>query len=300
MRWNWPRTGGDADAGPGDLDVRLPPDLGRPAAGDPPASADAEESRGSGALRDAPPWRHAIAEPSRFVGLVWVAAWPLLRSRTMLATLGSLLVVDAVLLYLHVVGEMTRFGWIDSAFADHAFSLEVEGGYAESFEYAKLAACAVALAGCWSRSRQPIYAALAVVFGIALVDNALGLHERFGHLASGALQPTEALFAGAPVALGELGFFAIEGAVVLTLLLLGLRRSTGRHRLLGIAFLLLLLALGGFGVGVDLLHAIVAQMRYALDRIFTVIEDGGELVLLSVTCALALATFAHVRGAPER
>jgi hypothetical protein len=65
--------------------------------------------------------------------------------------------------------------------------------------------------------------------------------------------------------------------------------------MLGLAFILLLLALGAFGAGVDLLHTILREVRYSLDLIFTVIEDSGELVILSFACALALTTYIYLQ-----
>ena len=58
---------------------------------------------------------------------------------------------------------------------------------------------------------------------------------------------------------------------------------------MGLIFVALLAALGAVGVGLDLVHAALGGIRRALDRLFGTAEDGGELLLLSLACAFAVA-----------
>ena len=219
---------------------------------------------------------------------------PVLRTRPALVALGLLLALDAGFLLVHAAHLLaTHYGVEGSVVSDARFSLEWDGGYAERFEYGKTAACVLALGGCWALTRQPVYAALAAVFGLALADNALELHETWGAALSDLLRGTGA-FPRVPNELGELAVFAAEGAAAFALLLLGFRRSAARHRELGLAFVLLLLVLAGFSVGMDLLHAVLRRVVRGLDRILGTVEDGGEFAILSATCALSVALCARL------
>lgn len=221
---------------------------------------------------------------------------PVLLSRDGLVLLGLLLAIDAAFLFMHVAHLQARRVWAtETFFFDNSFSIEQDGGHSESFELLKTLACAFALAGCWVRTRQPIYLALSVVFAYLFVDNALMVHETVGEGTAVLFSPAARLFDTAPAALGEVAFLGLVGLVVLGLVALALPRSTARHRLFGLAFVLLLLALGGFGVGVDLLHAVAtAYSHRVVNWGFGVVEDGGELAILSVACALSLTLYAHL------
>jgi len=220
---------------------------------------------------------------------------PVIASRTMLVALAAFLAVDLALLALHVAYVLVTLLGIESAFRDDRFSISEERSYGEMFEYAKTAVAALALSGCWARTRQPVYAALAVLFLVVLLDNAFELHERAGSLLSARFGGTRALFDYAPQAFGELAYFGLAALAVGGLLLAALPRTAAEHRLAALAFLLLLGALAVFGVGVDLAHAAVNDRSRRLSALFGFIEDGGELVILSAVGALSLALFRHLR-----
>lgn len=219
----------------------------------------------------------------------------LLRSRLMLGLAGVLILVDVGFLAAHAGQVLAEWqGRIGPGEA--RFSIESEGGPSEIYEGVKALACVVALGLAARRVGEPIYTALAAAFALALADNALALHERWG----GMVAPLLPLGPGAAVPVGELSFFLAAGLVILLALGVGFRRSTARHRRLGLPFLGLLLALGGFAVLVDLVHAAVAGQRRAFDRLFGVVEDGGEMMVLSLACALAITLLAALRASSRR
>ena len=229
---------------------------------------------------------------------------PILSSRTMVLLLGLLLSIDVMFMLMHIAHLQARRLWTPgSIFFDYAFSIEEDGGYSERFEYLKTLICIMALAGCWFRTRQPIYLALSAIFGFILLDNTFMLHETLGESASARVSPSIRLSESAPFALGEVAFFAIAGTVMLGILAFALMRSAARHRLFGFVFLLLLLGLAGFGVVVDLLHAATAESHRAVNWFFGLVEDGGELAMLSLACALSCALYAQLaagRQPPHR
>lgn len=217
---------------------------------------------------------------------------PVVSSRAMLWSLAALVAVDLAFVLMHVANLLSEHVPLAAGFGDANFNIETDGGYSEHFEYAKTSACVLALLGCWAWTRQPIYASLAAVFAFVLVDNALQAHEALGASASALLQPARRLFENAPQALGEVAAYALLGPLVLGLIGLGAALSAARHRLHGLAFMLVLGALSVFGVGVDLLHAASWRLHRAVPTAFGLVEDGGELVILSVGCAFSIAVLA--------
>lgn len=223
---------------------------------------------------------------------------PLLSSRAMVASLALLLLLDLVFFLMHFAHlAALRYG-LQSVFQDPRFSIETERGFPEHFEYAKTLLCVLALLGCWTRTRQPIYAAVAFAFGFVLADNALEIHEHLGVAAIPLFMPAARVFETAPQAIGEAAVYAIAAVVIFGLIALAHRRTEAKHRHRALAFVLLLGALGAFGAGVDLVHAAVGHAHNELDLAFGLLEDGGELTILSVICALSLATY--VKLAAER
>ena len=115
----------------------------------------------------------------------------------------------------------------------------------------------------------------------------------------------EAADAGTPVVLNPAAFthysYALRDACAQLTAPLVEVHITNPHtreefRARGAVFLFLLLLLGGFGVGVDLVHAMLfdlvpvdswTMMGGPLDKILSFVEDGGELVILTLTCALS-------------
>ena len=222
----------------------------------------------------------------------------LVRSRGTLGVLLAMLAVDAGFLGLHAAHVLAEWrGAVPPGGA--SFSIEMEGGPSEIYEAAKAGSCVVALVICARRAAAPLYAALAAAFALAMADNVLGLHESSGEALAPALAAAGALFEAAPQALGELAFFSMAGMSILAVLRAGFRHSRGVHRRLGIAFLLLLAALGAFAVGLDLLHAAVGGERRAVDRLFGAVEDGGELVVLSLAAALSTGLVALLPRRPR-
>jgi hypothetical protein len=236
------------------------------------------------------------ATPARR-NVVW---WSLLReagtelrlltgARAFLGILAALLAVDAALVLLHVLHELQDMGVIDGGAWLHSRSLLLseERGYGEIWGYAKaLAATAGLLALCW-RSRAPVFGALAFTFALIVLDDSLMIHEVFGHrLATGlALDPSFGLRAQD---LGELSVWAMLGVAVVAALAVGFRCSNRRARATAAIFFGLLAALVFVAVGIDMLNIALHDAFPGAHRLWPLAEEGGELVVLSLTCAAAV------------
>lgn len=212
----------------------------------------------------------------------------------MVASLALLLLLDLIFFLMHFAHlAAVRYG-LQSVFQDPRFSIEMERGFSERFEYAKTLICVFALLGCWTQTRQPIYAAVAFAFGFVFADNAFEIHEHLGVAAMPLFMPAARVFETAPQAIGEVAVHAVAAVVIFGLIALAYRRTEAKHRYHALAFVLLLGALGAFGAGVDLVHAAVGHTHNELDLAFGLLEDGGELTILSAICALSLAAYAKL------
>ena len=118
---------------------------------------------------------------------------------------------------------------------------------------------------------------------VLLIDDALALHESIGSLVTSVL-PLPSIRSMQPEQAGELLFFAVVG-VLFVAALAGLHRAdpAARGFTMGLAPAFAFLVF--FGAGVDMVHSLVADrdLRYAVG----VIEDGGEMLAMSLLVALA-------------
>ena len=184
-----------------------------------------------------------------------------------------LLAIDLVF----IGGHLLRWG--------EAWRLDVDGGWGEQWGYLKEAVIAVALLVAFTRSRQPIYAAWAAVFAYVLGDDALMIHERGGK-ALANLFDFQPMFGLRFNDWGELLVSAAAGLLLLASGWLAFRRSDPTARSNSKVLLVLFAVLVFFGVVVDMAHIALASAGFHVRML--VLEDGGELIALSLTAAYAL------------
>ena len=192
-----------------------------------------------------------------------------------------------MLLLLFLLADLFFFG-LHFAFelritTDPVFSLEGDRIAGEFWQYIKEYWIVVAMTFLFYRREwQPIYAAWALAFSYILADDSLQLHEKAGAKLAAVLNlPGFAHML--PRELGQALFVGFCGVVLLLAISLFYRRANPQARQLTriVVFGLLLVAV--FAVGGDLLHAMTAS-----DALI-VVEEGGELLVMSVLCALLLS-----------
>jgi hypothetical protein len=162
------------------------------------------------------------------------------------------------------------------------YHLGRDGGYAEMFQYAKTYAVVCVLAVLWWRWREHVYAAWMLVFAYVLFDDALGIHERGGAVAA-ALLGYQPAFGLRPQDFGELTVWAAFGLGFVVLLLHAYVRAREHARRSARCIGALFCLVAFFGAVVDMLHSAVQPplLRAAL----SVVEDGGEMIAMSLVCA---------------
>lgn len=231
-----------------------------------------------------------VTEPNR----LWRAAAPLVRvdlDRQSDRLLALLLGTDILLIAVHLLNRHSP------VFSRTDFSITADGGFAEVFQYVKelwIASMLVALAvRAWrsarSRASCAVYLAWAALFAYLLADDLFQVHERVGEsmAARAGFEGMIGLRAGD---LGQLLVTAFAAVVLLGGVFLGHRWADRTGRAMSASLFVLVLALGGFGVVADTIHALVSSLP-VLDSVLGVLEDGGEMVIMSLAVRLAFGAW---------
>lgn len=209
----------------------------------------------------------------------------------------ALLVVDLLLIAASV--DVQARGWSDGRHRD--WLLPAEGGWSEQFAHAKQATVAALLLVVGRRTGWPLLVAWAAVFCFALGDDRLQVHERAGGWLARTLALPEGVAGLRAQDLGELAVWGLVGVVPLAAVVVLHRRSDGPARRAGRGMAVVVGCYVFFGVVVDQLHAVAAD---SLDLALGTVEDGGELVVLSLAVghvvALLVSTRSQGRGNPDQ
>jgi hypothetical protein len=173
--------------------------------------------------------------------------------------------------------------------------------YAEMFGYLKMAFIVSVLISIRGKRQRPIYLALILIFTVALLDDALQLHERLGHGIADALA-LEAFAGRMSPHFGELIVWTILGVFLLAGARAGFVRSPPEDRSNGLLLMGAFAVLMLFAVVADLAHVVVKYyFRFrGADPLFTVIEDGGEQIALTLMCSLAVLIDRELRSREAR
>ena len=206
---------------------------------------------------------------------------------------GALLVVDVSLIGIHAVLRVLKAAGT-SAGIDF-LDIESDGSLPEIFNYAKLGAVVLLLIAASRLARLGPFLVIALCFAIALLDDSLSLHERFGpQLAETLGLPTIAGIGSDHV--GEFLFLAVIGGFFATTLWLGWRRVQGALRRTYLQFVILLCLLGFFAGAVDALHQVVYSFSKVGSGIVGLIEDGGEMIVITLTTGLAALLYVRAKA----
>jgi hypothetical protein len=184
-----------------------------------------------------------------------------------------LLATDVIFLVIHVIYSYSGI------LSNPRFSLEVDRGYSELFQYLKEYWIILLLGFLAVQKRSPLYLAWSLLFSYLLLDDSIEIHENLGLAISNQLAFSSALNLRAKD-FGELIVSASVGLFFLILISIAYRfgdrtsRKTSKH------LIVMLFGLALFGIVVDMIH--IAVQSPLLDPLFTILEDGGEMVVMSV------------------
>lgn len=174
--------------------------------------------------------------------------------------------VDLLFILLHVAAVNGLIGGDERLFrVDHERSLSEWFGYAKLFASSVLAFYLSA-----SRKHYQLMPMALVIFYLCL-DDALRLHERMGEVLVPAHDNA-----------GEALFMMIVGGATVMMAAIGYVLSERFGRIQMISVLLPILLLGVFAIVIDALHEFVIRFVPTSDELLGLLEDGGELVSMSV------------------
>lgn len=201
------------------------------------------------------------------------------------------LVTDISFIIFHLIYEYT------SLTKNYAFSLETDRGYAEIFQYIKEYWIALLLGFLAWRKHSLLYLSLSLLFLYLLVDDYAQIHEKMGLVISDKFGFTAAFNLRAK----DFGELAMSGLVGLFFLILiatsyyfGDRLSRQASRYL----IIMLCALAFCGIIVDMIH--IAVQIPSLYVPLTILEDGGELVVMSVIAAFVLLLYDRLPSGTDK
>ena len=197
-----------------------------------------------------------------------------------------LICADAAFILLHVLYVETQ--WLRGV----RVSLEAERGMPETYQYVKEFWIVACMMTAFWHTRHALHAAWAGVFTFVLLDDAAQIHERIGTW-FGQRYSLPAAFGMRPDDAGELLFAALVGATMLTAIFYASWRATEQLRRISRDMLCLLVAFAVLGVLVDTLHAIAYLQRSAFERLLLILEDGGEMIVMSALTVYAFHVASH-------
>lgn len=188
--------------------------------------------------------------------------------------------------YLEIIANAQAVGLLE------IFSVTRDRSAPEYFNHVKEVAMLAALLLIWMRSKRAIYIIWFAVMLLILGDDFLGIHEHIGHWVSTSYPVARHAEDGQ--AFGEMVAWFLYATVTIGLLWQGHRRSSDEERAYSWAILAGILSVSVFAVGVDAAHGMVAGAALPLDPrlvngLLGLFEDGGEMLMLSLTCAIVLA-----------
>jgi hypothetical protein len=191
-----------------------------------------------------------------------------------------LLSADVTFILLHL-GHVHSGGAIAPS---ELFSLEMDRGYAEVFQYVKMFWITGMLTALLVKTRSAVYGPWALLFAYLLLDDALMIHELLGERIARSFNYAT------PMGREDLGELTVSAAAfTVFFILMGVAYLIGRGSAKTISkqLFILLFIIALTGVVFDMLHNAIS---FYPETLLVVAEDGGEMVAVSLTCWYVFVT----------
>lgn len=198
-----------------------------------------------------------------------------------------LLGTDAVLILLHVLHVYSGY------FADLSYSIGIERGFGETFQYIKEGWIVLMLVILAVRMRGPLYACWAALFGLLLADDLFIVRERIG-MGIGLELDLGPLFGLRPQDIGELIVIGVFAALLVVPVISAQLLAGADARAFGRSMVLLVVAFVAFGGVFDMIHAsVLSHPSWA--SVLGTVEEGGEMMVMSLIVRFVFQTW-HARN----
>ncbi len=193
-----------------------------------------------------------------------------------------LLIADLMFIIFHI-GHLLTTDKVTLAAQNHSpFALGKDLGLAESFMYVQEYWTVLLFLVLAFQKRKIIFLGWSLLFLFIMFDDIFQLHEHAGYTISAWLELLPVSFLRAND-LGELVFYILVGMVFLLLLVVPYLLTDRETRQLSNQFLVLMGLLIFCGVVLDMFQLMFVKQKVMFD-IVGILEDGGELVVISVIC----------------
>lgn len=193
-----------------------------------------------------------------------------------------LVTLDLLFIGLHAaLSGAVMAGWLTAV--PERLRITQDHSLPEMFNYLKWAVIVGCLVAAFRRTRLPLFASLAAIFLLVLLDDSLTIHEQLGDRLASLTGWDQS---------SELVAFAGLALIALVILIRGLRDLPHAIRPQAFRFIGVLVALAACSVVIDFVHALVDHyLRLQNDRLAGLVEDGGEMLLASVAAAYSAAAW---------
>ncbi|MGB5665578.1 MAG: hypothetical protein WBM53_01930 [Maribacter sp.] len=188
-----------------------------------------------------------------------------------------LLIVDILFIIGHICSALLHHFELGTF---RAFMVDQDGGYPELFQYLKYLTIVLLVAKLAFDNKKYDYLPWLVLFLILFFDDAFMLHEQSGvyFVEVFNLKPAFGLRA---LDIGEFTFAVLAGLVFLGPLLWFYIRGSEVVKKTFFDISILFSILLFFAIGVDMVHQLFEEY-YVAYAVIALIEDGGEMIALSV------------------
>ncbi|MCW8107208.1 hypothetical protein OPS25_01650 [Alteromonas ponticola] len=191
-------------------------------------------------------------------------------ARTFLLLLLIIVAGDMVFVLMHILQKLKFI-------AHTQFLLTTDGGFAEVYQYVKEGSIAVIFLWAAVKHRMLILLAWSVLFLFLLLDDSLQLHEKTGEVFAAAFE-IKSVFNLAPRDIAQPLAVFLWVTPIFVLLSYSYYYASAAEKRMSHRMIMLVAAIGFFGVGVDLMHA---AAPWGLGM-FALIEEGGEMIVMSI------------------
>lgn len=143
------------------------------------------------------------------------------------------------------------------------------------------------------RRRSALHFAWSLLFAYLLIDDSLTVHERIGVAVAKYFEFVPA-FGLRAEDFGELSVSAVSAATLLILIGAAHYRADPASKQFSKHLFFLLISLAFFGVAADMVH----MLFFSWDFFLALVEDGGEMLVMSIITWFVLSSTHRDRTAP--
>lgn len=205
-----------------------------------------------------------------------------------------LFLTDLGFLSLHILLFIVGLSEQSSSPHIQLYSIEADRGFPEFFQYMKEYWCLLLLIFVSFKQRSWLYLGWVLLFFYILMDDALTVHELLGASLSETLGFVP-MFGLRGVDFGELLVSGIAGVILFSCIGLAYRFGDRSFRQASNKLFFFFLSLAVFGVVIDPIHTITSGI---LNQLFGLLEDGGEMIVMSAIATFVFAWSEKVRSTP--